>query len=288
MMVLDWSPWRPLSTCWADRDLASPGLYRVRRADAGDVAYVGETGGPLRERLGLLRGILRDEMPYRDPHTAGPALWAQRQLTNDSYEASTCPVGGDYRLRKGLEAVAIALYRQEHQRSPTFNFGRMPLGYRMSSANNSRLVRAGKRFRGGPCDSPEQSHLPSLAPAGGLAGDADSLSWCGHHWSEWVPLADGIVLVPVGAEGLYRIRGADGMLLYVGEGKIRSRLKTHRAKARKASERQHMVFANAGPLEASWVACSTWEPHQREELETDLIAAFTLTTGASPAAQFLG
>jgi hypothetical protein len=28
----------------------------------------------------MLRGIYRPEMPYRDPHTVGPALWAQRQL----------------------------------------------------------------------------------------------------------------------------------------------------------------------------------------------------------------
>jgi hypothetical protein len=35
---------------------------------------------------------------YRDPHTVGPALWAQRQLGGEEYEASTCPVVGDVSL----------------------------------------------------------------------------------------------------------------------------------------------------------------------------------------------
>jgi hypothetical protein len=37
-----------------------------------------------------------------------------------------------------LEALAIALYRQAHGRSPTVEFGRMPPGYRASSSYNRR------------------------------------------------------------------------------------------------------------------------------------------------------
>ena len=77
-------------------------------------------------------------------------------------------------------------------------------------------------------------------------------------------------------------------MIYIGEGSITSRLKMHAAKARRALLPQEVVFANAQRLEASWVACSTWAAHQREELETDLIAAFTLATGMPPAAQFMG
>ena len=57
----------------------------------------------------MLRGVYGSEMPYRDPHTVAPALWAQRQLTSEDYEASTYPVVGDARWRKALECVAIAL-----------------------------------------------------------------------------------------------------------------------------------------------------------------------------------
>src|SRR5262249_43372727 len=108
---LSWSPWRPLAACWADRDLNLPGLYQIRRAGRDELDYIGQTGLHLRERLRMLRGVYRTQMPYRDPHTVAPALWAQRQLGGEDYEASTCPVVGDVRWRKALECVAIAIYR---------------------------------------------------------------------------------------------------------------------------------------------------------------------------------
>ena len=97
-----------------------------------------------------------------------------------------------------------------------------------------------------------------------------------------------LVAVPAKGLGLYRIRGADGTLLYIGEGSIRSRLKMHGAKAQRAILPQEVVFANAQPPDASWVVSSMWAAHQREELETDLIAGFTLATRTPPAAQFIG
>ena len=187
-LPLGWSPWRPLTACWADQELSASGLYRIRRVAHDDSDYIGQTGLRLGERLAMLRGIYRSEMPYRDPHTVGPALWSQRQLGGEEYEASTCPVVGDVRWRKALECVALAQYRQQNRRSPTFNFGRMPAGYRMSSANNARLVAAGGRFREGPTDASDASHLPSLCPIGSLEGDPCSEGWCGHEWSPWVPL----------------------------------------------------------------------------------------------------
>jgi hypothetical protein len=51
---------------------------------------------------------------------------------------------------------------------------------------------------------------------------------------------------------------------------------------------QDIVFAKVQPLECSRIAFEMWTPHQREELETDRIAAVTLATGAAPAAQFIG
>ena len=48
------------------------------------------------------------------------------------------------------------------------------------------------------------------------------------------------------------------------------------------------VFANGEALECSFVANGPWHRHQRQELETDLIAAHVLTTGLVPPAQFIG
>lgn len=59
-----------------------------------------------------------------------------------------------------------------------------------------------------------------------------------------------------------------------------------RRKVRRVGDRQGEVFA-AAALEASW-GQGEWLPHQRLELEVNLIAAHLLVTGRLPAAQFLG
>ena len=42
----------------------------------------------LKQRLGMLRGVYGEEMPYRDPHTAAPALWALRRQDGCHFEVS--------------------------------------------------------------------------------------------------------------------------------------------------------------------------------------------------------
>jgi hypothetical protein len=63
---------------------------------------------------------------------------------------SVCPIDGDTPWRKALETVAIAEHRQQHGVSPPWNFGRMPAGFRMSSANNAALVAAVPDTPGAP------------------------------------------------------------------------------------------------------------------------------------------
>ena len=168
--------------------------------------------------------------------------------------------------------------------SPTFNFGRMPPGYRMSSGNNRRLVEAGKRFRGGTTKKRDSSHEPGVPPAGTLDGDPTSRDWCGHRWSEWVALME----IQIPGTGLYRIRRREKNVLYVGEGKVASRLRAHAAKTKKRGHLQGEILGDPETLECSWVLHKAWLPHQRLELETDLIAAHILATGKVPAVQFLG
>jgi hypothetical protein len=186
-----------------------------------------------------------------------------------------------------LRALAIALYRQEAGQSPTLNFGRMPRGYRMSTGNNARLVRAGRRFRGGPTDADNESHRPGVPPPGPLEGSPLDLDWCGHQWSEWTRIEEASHEIPGTATGLYRILGSEGEIVYIGEGRIRSRLSAHLAKLSKPEGRQHGILADTAPLECSWVE-GPWFKHQRLELETDLIGAFVLATRTAPSAQFVG
>lgn len=289
--LLSWGPWYDLNG--ASRNPAIPrktaGLYRIRRVGFDGLEYIGQTGASngLRSRMGNLLGVFKEEMPYRDPHTAGPALWALRQAGSD-LEVSVCTVEGSTPWRKGLEALAISLHRQEQGGSPTVNFGRMPTGYRMSSANNNRLAEAGNKYRGGLSLEDDESHLAGIPPVGLLGGSPESLDWCGHVWSPWTPASD-LGTVQDQATGLYRIRtaGAD-VLLYIGEGKIRDRLQAHFKKMDKDDHAQGQIFREAGELEFSWVAGEDWLKHHLLELENDLIAAHLLGAGQIPAAQFLG
>jgi hypothetical protein len=79
----------------------------------------------------------------------------------------------------------------------------------------------------------------------------------------------------------------DPGLVYVGEGNVRDRLRAHQAKIGR-DHRQACILAEAGRVECSWVLSEHWLPHQRLELENDLIAAHVLIMGKPPTAQFLG
>jgi hypothetical protein len=291
--ILVWSPWAPHHGCWRDDCTPDePGLYRIRRVGQECLDYIGQTGKgsmTLRKRLGMQRGVYADEMPYTDPHTAAPALWALRRATGAVYEVSVAPVPGPVPWRKGLEALIIALHRQEFGRSPTVNFGRMPVGFRRSSGNNQRAVQAGKRFQGGPWDKGEPYHAPGIPPVGALNGDPQDAGWGGHSWSAWQPLGAATALPLATAAGLYRIRDtAKPGLLYVGEGVVAPRLICHRRKSRRPGDPQGDVFGSAERLECSWVLNENWLPHQRLELECDLIGAHLLVPGTVPPAQFIG
>lgn len=291
--LLCWSPWQSLEGSWRGGGVPrTPGLYRIRRVGHAGLDYIGQTGAGqmhLKARLGMLAGIYGPEMPYRDPHTAGPALWALRHSLDCRFEVSVLPVEGSSQWRKGLEAAAIGLHRQEHGRSPTVNFGRMPPGYRMSSGNNARLVAAGLRFRGGPTPAEEPCHLPGIAPIGPLTGDPQGETWGGHLWSAWLALSAAFQHLDHAVTGLYRIRrrGETG-LRYIGEGRIAPRLEAHRRKGLGGTGAQALLFRDPETLACSWISNPLWVTHQRLELENDLIAAHLLETGSVPPAQFLG
>lgn len=291
--LAEFTPWQPLQGSWLKNRLPdAPGLYRIRQQGAAQPHYVGQTGSgsmTLPKRMGMLRGVYADEMPYRDPHTVGPALWADRHQTDLDYEVSVLSTPDlSTPERKGLEALVLALHRQEHGASPLRNFGRMPLGYRMSSANNAALARRGLRVRGGMSAELDVSHQSGVAPTGPLIGDVHGFIWLGLEWTSWLPITD--ALTAAGSScGLYRIRrGDDHRLTYIGEGRVSDRLTAHLVKGGTSDHRQREYFCSPGTLEASFVVTDSLATHQRLELETDLIGSHLLVTGEVPRAQFLG
>jgi hypothetical protein len=69
---------------------------------------------------------------------------------------------------------------------------------------------------------------------------------------------------------------------------VAARLLAHRRKTRTPGDPQGAVFGPAVRPECTWVLNAGWLPHQRLELECDLIGAHLLVTGTVPPAQFIG
>jgi len=65
-------------------------------------------------------------------------------------------------------------------------------------------------------------------------------------------------------------------------------LAAHWRKTLNVNDRQGRIFGAAPNLECSWALNDIWLPHQRLELENDLIAAHVITSSTVPAAQFIG
>lgn len=104
---LTWTEWIPFSATkqvWI-RIPREPGLYRIRPVGKEYLVYIGETRRTLRERLHTLRIELSkaEQMPWSDPHTEAPALWAwqsewlaeQEGVQQDPANSGSLPGPGD-------------------------------------------------------------------------------------------------------------------------------------------------------------------------------------------------
>lgn len=273
---LDWTDWirlNPTNDRLSDVP-SSAGLYRVRHRDKDGLEYIGETGRTRGRVRALVRESHRDVMPFRDPHTAAPCLWAVRDATGPGLEISITTPGlteNDQR-RKGLEAALIAVHRRETGESPTANFGRIIPGYEQSSYSKDEK-------RGGLLDpnETEPNTNPGVGPLPWERTDTvTSSDWMGLDWSEPFRLRDRLDVSPPDT-GLYRIWHDDQAppLAYVGESSsLPRRLYNH--------EKDF-----GGDALASFVARPDLDAqHKRLEIETELIGAHYLAHDQPPTEQF--
>lgn len=275
---LDWSEWKPLNTDSCSEVPKEPGLYRIRHKseEHNYLEYIGESGDTRRRIQSLARGVYAEEMPYRDPHTAAPCLWAVRDDVGSALEFSytTPPKAEDDQHRKGIEAALIALHRGETNRSPTANFGRIIDGYKQSSYSYNDPA-----YKGGRLDSCEgEPNAASGVEPPDWQNWREPLArdWMGLDWSEPYQLAERLDADPPDT-GLYKIwyEGQDSTLAYIGESSnISSRLYNHE---QTYGEDALFAYAERSDLDAS---------HKRQETETDLIGAYYLEVGEAPLAQF--
>jgi len=275
---LNWSEWTPLDADSFSKIPRQPGLYRIRhRLDKRDhLEYLGESGDTRRRIQSLARGVYAGEMPYRDPHTAAPCLWAVRDSVSPALEVSytTPSKARDEQHRKGIEAALIALHRRETSRSPTANFGRIIDGYKQSSYSTNDSAYKGGRLGSNEQESNSERGVAPLdwqnwrKPA--------SRDWMSLEWSEPYLLGDRLDADPPD-NGVYRIwyEGQEPTLAYIGESSnISSRLYDHE---QTFGESALFAFAERTDLDAS---------HKRKEIETDLIGAYYLQVENAPLAQF--
>lgn len=268
---LAWSPWVAFEggdfTCiWN-----GPGVYRVRVTGQSSLMYVGQTGRNVRQRLKALRSnTLADLMPFNDPHTAAPSLWAWRDATRCTYECSGAQASADPMLRQALECWLLWQHRLAHGSSAQCNHGQFHPLYTKSRDQRSGQ-RGGRILESG---NPPPQATPSQRPLHRKA-EPDNLDWMGLEWSAWASLNS---FFKMSGAALYRLRHADNSnLLYIGETlALGDRMRSH---ARS--------FNSLGSIEASYVKAppglSKWG---LRELENDLIGGYYDAFRAAPTFQF--
>lgn len=215
-------------------------------------------------------------MPYNDPHTAAPCLWAIRDRDGPGFDCSwtTPPAAADAMSRKGLEAALVAVHRRTCTTTPTANCGGMIGGYQ-----KSRNRSTGDRGRRVSDTHPDAPRRPSVEPLPWTDWtEVCSTSWMGLDGTVVDALASVSTDVP-NDSGLYRLWDPTTAppLHYVGQSAhLRSRLYAHRR-----NRDVTLRVAYAPPPGEAFDARRC-----RLEVETECLGAHYLAVGVSPEAQF--
>ncbi|MEE2753232.1 MAG: GIY-YIG nuclease family protein [Candidatus Latescibacterota bacterium] len=202
---LEWGEWEQFDQSRLGHLPTSPGLYRVRPDGHPFLMYVGQTGRSLRERvLGLRRNTRLSVMPYNDPHTAAPSLWAWADAEHYRYEVSAASVGLAERERKACECFLLWSYRLERRESTICNHGRFHPRYVKSRGRRSGF--RGHRLQERDPDNPAGG--ASMPPLASGESEPDSLHWMGLTWSTLSVLETAGSVQPT-IQGLYRLVDLD-------------------------------------------------------------------------------
>jgi hypothetical protein len=275
--TLPWSPWVPFTATKEEfRQIPrEPGLYRIRPTGKDFLVFIGETRRTVHDRLNELRHTLRrtDLMPWNDPITEAPALWAWQDAEGFEYECSAAPLDASTSGRRGMESFLLYRYRQEYGASTLCNFGRFHPRYRKSTNRNEN--RRGGKLAENHLDNPAGGlSIPPL-PVIGTPGDPD---WMGLAWSGRLSLdGENISTVPSQA-GLYLLFGHDsGDLISIGQSAdCAQRLRNHAMKFLDHPDIQFCISLLEQPL----------LPHNLKERENDLVGNYFEVYRKAPEYQF--
>jgi len=210
-------------------------------------------------------------MPFNDPHTAAPSLWAWADAEGMGFECSAATTDVSAPERKALECYLLWQYRLETGESTLCNHGRFHPRYTKST--NRKQAFRGARIPEGEPDNPAGGPGSFPLPAE-HAGLAERL---GESWKQPAPLSPESVAELHRSPGLYEILDTDTEeVLYIGETiNLRQRLGTHLRRE-----------WGCKPAFAYSIQTSSILPHQLKELENDLVGALYQQSGAAPRFQF--
>jgi hypothetical protein len=211
-------------------------------------------------------------MPFNDPHTAAPGLWALRVEDSMGFEFSVAPASLVYQERQCLEDMLLWKYRVEFGESTLCNHGRFHPKYsrsgpRKSAKRGEKLPTGQTNPAGGP------SVLPLL-----LNGKPQDSDWMGLSWVALEPLRSIDQRSIVKKSGLYKILDSSTyQLLYVGETRgLSNRIKAHSLGS----------WGHFDPLVSYHVLADNILDHQLREMETDLIGSYYEISGKPPVFQY--
>ncbi len=274
---LSWTPWVPFDSSQNEFKIipSEPGLYRVRPLGKEVLMYIGETQRSVRERLNELRHNLKDkkQMPWNDPHTAAPSLWAWRDAEVYVFECSAAPLHVSRNERKGWESYLLASYRQQCGESTLCNFGRFHKRYRKST-NRKKGIR-GRKLENFEPDNPAGGLSCPPLQIKGKPGDQD---WMSLAWSKKEQLnKENIKKIPK-TNGLYLLFEENSEdILYIGQStNCSNRLAEH---SRKILNEKKLYFSLV-------IFKKTLLPYNLLELENDLIGNYFQTYQTTPLFQF--
>ena len=281
---LSWTPWIPFASNGEGFKILprQHGIYRVKPINEDYLMYIGQTGRTLRQRLSEL-GVYQNskEMPYNDPHTAAPSLWAWRDATGMDFvcSASAIPSSGrddprlERRKREGIECYLLWQYRLENGKSTLCNFGRFHPHYVKSSSR--KTGKRGGRLPEGEINPAGGPSYPPLQPK----GKPQDNDWMNLDWSDMFSLNIHLHSNVPDSAGLYKIIDYDEeSLIYIGQSmSLKKRLQQH---ARKKWDDRIVSFSYYMPNQYLL-------PHQLKEIENDLIGDYFSRFKTVPKYQFL-
>ena len=273
---LPWSPWVPFNARKEEfREIPrEPGLYRINPIGKDFLMYIGETRRTVHERINELHQTLTrsDLMPWNDPHTAAPSLWAWQDAEGFEYECSATPLDASQSGRRGMESFLLYRYRQEYGESTLCNFGRFHPRYRKST--NRKENKRGGKLDENHKDNPgwtRHTTVDNQWNPGGAGLDGTCM-----ERDETARRGDNQHVTP--GAGLYLLFEHDiGDLVYIGQSAdCAKRLRSH---AMKFLDEKDLLFS-------SYIFEKPVLPHNLKELENDLIGNYFEEYRKAPKYQF--